>query len=40
MEILTEASTKSGFEYCSHLIDHIDLIANVPVRNVGMSQLR
>lgn len=35
MEILTDASKQHGFEYCKHLVDHIDLIANVPVRNVG-----
>lgn len=35
MDILTNASTQSGFEYCKHLVDHIDLIANVPVRNVS-----
>lgn len=34
MEILTNASHKSGYEYCKHLVHHIDLIANVPVRNV------
>lgn len=35
MEILTKASNQIGFEYCKHLVDHIDLIANVPVRNVS-----
>lgn len=35
MDILREASKLAGFEYCSHLVDHIDLIANVPVRNVS-----
>lgn len=35
MDILTNASTQPGFEYCKHLVDHIDLIANVPVRNVS-----
>ncbi|KAG4067578.1 hypothetical protein HA402_005350 [Bradysia odoriphaga] len=35
MEILTNASKNHGFEYCRHLVDHIDLIANVPVRNSG-----
>ncbi|XP_037049555.1 xanthine dehydrogenase-like [Bradysia coprophila] len=35
MEILTKASSQVGFEYCKHLVDHIDLIANVPVRNAG-----
>lgn len=37
MEILTKASIKPGFEYCKHLVNHIDLIANVPVRNVCFS---
>lgn len=37
MEILTNASTQPGFEYCKHLVDHIDLIANVPVRNVSCT---
>lgn len=35
MDILTEASTKHGYEYCEHMVKHIDLIANVPVRNVS-----
>ena len=35
MEILNKASNTSGFEYCKHLVKHIDLIANVPVRNVS-----
>lgn len=35
MEILTKASNRPGFEYCKFLVDHIDLIANVPVRNVS-----
>lgn len=35
MEILTNASTQPIFEYCKHLVHHIDLIANVPVRNVS-----
>lgn len=35
MEILTNASKNHGFEYCKHLVHHIDLIANVPVRNVS-----
>lgn len=37
MDILTKASTTSGFEYCKQLVKHIDLIANVPVRNVGFD---
>lgn len=35
MEILKEAAKKSGFEYCLEIVRHIDLIANVPVRNVS-----
>ncbi|KAJ6644053.1 Xanthine dehydrogenase [Pseudolycoriella hygida] len=35
MDILSKASTEHGFEYCKHLVKHIDLIANVPVRNSG-----
>ncbi|KAJ6635263.1 Xanthine dehydrogenase [Pseudolycoriella hygida] len=35
MQICTNASSRSGFEYCKYLVDHIDLIANVPVRNAG-----
>lgn len=35
MAILLEYSKTSGFEYCSRLRKHIDLIANVPVRNAG-----
>lgn len=35
MEILTRATKTPGFEYCEHLVKHIDLIANVPVRNVS-----
>lgn len=35
MDILTEASKKHGYEYCEHMVKHIDLIANVPVRNVS-----
>lgn len=37
MEFLKHAAKKPGFEYCSHLLNHIDLIANVPVRNVCFS---
>lgn len=37
MDILTKASTTTGFEYCKHLVKHIDLIANVPVRNVSIE---
>lgn len=35
MDILIKASSKPDFEYCKHLMKHIDLIANVPVRNAG-----
>ncbi|XP_058830906.1 uncharacterized protein LOC131689673 [Topomyia yanbarensis] len=36
MTILSEAaSTNPNFNYCSELVKHIDLIANVPVRNTG-----
>lgn len=34
MTILTKTSKTVGFEYVTHLVTHIDLIANVPVRNV------
>lgn len=39
MDILTKASTTPGFEYCKQLVQHIDLIANVPVRNVIFTQI-
>lgn len=35
MDILTKVSAMPGFEYCHHLMKHMDLIANVPVRNAG-----
>ncbi|XP_073848046.1 uncharacterized protein [Musca autumnalis] len=35
MAALREASTVKGFEYCSRVWSHFDLIANVPVRNMG-----
>lgn len=36
MSILTNAASKnSNFGYCAELVKHIDLIANVPVRNTG-----
>ncbi len=38
MDILTKASSTSGFEYCVDLVKHIDLIANVPVRNVSLQR--
>lgn len=35
MDIFQKASVKPGFEYLKELLKHIDLIANVPVRNAG-----
>lgn len=35
MAILEEASHTVGYEYCSELVKHLDLVANVPVRNAG-----
>ncbi len=35
MEVLKKASMRSGFQYLRYCVDHIDLIANVPVRNVS-----
>lgn len=35
MEIIRTASKQTGFEYLEVLWNHIDLIANVPVRNVS-----
>ncbi|KAL9699930.1 hypothetical protein quinque_003371 [Culex quinquefasciatus] len=36
LQILTEAAVKStDFRYCTELAKHVDLIANVPVRNAG-----
>ncbi|XP_001864335.2 xanthine dehydrogenase [Culex quinquefasciatus] len=36
MTILTDVAAKSpNFRYCVELVKHIDLIANVPVRNTG-----
>lgn len=37
MDVFKKASKIDGFEYCSVLWDHFDLIANVPVRNVSTS---
>lgn len=37
IEVLQVTSKKSGFEYLQHLAKHIDLIANVPVRNVRLD---
>lgn len=39
MDILSKASTTPGFEYCKRLVKHIDLVANVPVRNVCTSPI-
>ncbi|XP_049290771.1 uncharacterized protein LOC125767868 [Anopheles funestus] len=35
MGILDEATVANGYEYCREMVKHLDLIANVPVRNVG-----
>lgn len=36
MSILSDAAAKNpSFLYCLELVNHIDLIANVPVRNTG-----
>ncbi|XP_054726022.1 xanthine dehydrogenase [Anastrepha obliqua] len=35
MEIFQEAAKYNGFEYSKQLWNHFDLIANVPVRNMG-----
>nr|XP_031846555.1 xanthine dehydrogenase 1-like isoform X1 [Nomia melanderi]XP_031846556.1 xanthine dehydrogenase 1-like isoform X1 [Nomia melanderi]XP_031846557.1 xanthine dehydrogenase 1-like isoform X1 [Nomia melanderi]XP_031846559.1 xanthine dehydrogenase 1-like isoform X1 [Nomia melanderi]XP_031846560.1 xanthine dehydrogenase 1-like isoform X1 [Nomia melanderi] len=35
METFNQYSKEPNFEYLKHLADHIDLIASVPVRNVG-----
>lgn len=35
MEVLKVASAKPEFNYCTELFNHIDLIANVPVRSGG-----
>jgi len=35
MKVFQEASKKAGFEYCQQLWNHFDLIANIPVRNMG-----
>lgn len=35
METFEKYSKASDFEYLQHLAKHIDLIASVPVRNVG-----
>lgn len=35
MHVLEKAKTHNGFEYCTQLWQHFNLIANVPVRNVS-----
>ncbi|XP_036344556.1 indole-3-acetaldehyde oxidase [Rhagoletis pomonella] len=35
MTVFQEAAKCNGFEYCQQLWNHFDLIANVPVRNMG-----
>ncbi|XP_055381707.1 uncharacterized protein LOC129612212 isoform X2 [Condylostylus longicornis] len=35
MDIFNKASKQKNFEYCSVLWKHFDIIANVPVRNMG-----
>uniref|UniRef100_A0AAG5D729 FAD-binding PCMH-type domain-containing protein n=1 Tax=Anopheles atroparvus TaxID=41427 RepID=A0AAG5D729_ANOAO len=35
MAILEDVSVTNGYEYCHEIVKHLDLIANVPVRNVG-----
>lgn len=37
IQILTEASKKSGFEYCQHLAKHVAMVANYPVRDVSLQ---
>lgn len=37
-KILETVSETPGFEYCLSLAKHIDLMANVPVRNVSNSK--
>lgn len=39
MDILSKASNTFGFEYCEHLAKHIDLVANVSVRNVCIHRV-
>lgn len=38
MEVLRKASMRSGFHYLKYFVEHIDLIANVPVRNVNLTE--
>jgi xanthine dehydrogenase/oxidase len=35
MDILTKASAEPMFAYTKEIVKHIDLVANVPVRNIG-----
>lgn len=35
IEAMRAASNLVGFEYFQHLVDHLELVANVPVRNVS-----
>lgn len=35
IEIMNSVDTTPGFEYCSYIAEHINRVANVPVRNVG-----
>ncbi|CAD7078520.1 unnamed protein product [Hermetia illucens] len=37
MDILRLVKSKPGFSFCKEVLHHIDLIANVPVRNVSMN---
>jgi len=39
MDILKSTSQQTGFEYLKELWQHLDLIANVPVRNVSSFKL-
>lgn len=32
--LLKNVSRTNGFEYCKYLADHVEKMANVPVRNV------
>lgn len=39
IDIMNNVATKPGFEYCRYIAEHIDRVANVPVRNVGIVKL-
>lgn len=39
MQILRKAALQRGFEYCEHLAEHMDKMANVGVRNVSFSYI-